>query len=116
MTGKIVASTMHLSRPNDPSPPHRSAIAVFREDMPLPADGTLVERQLLALENVPIAATALPGAAGHHGIQTGSLELPLKRRLNLASLAQPLLLLLLHALALLRLLGLLPRLLLPPAP
>lgn len=83
--------------------------------MPLPADGTLVEGKLLALQNVPIAATALAGTAGHDGVQTRSLELPLERGLNLATRAEPLLLLLLHALALLRLLDLGAGLLLPPA-
>lgn len=70
----------------------------------LPPDGTLVERQLLALQNVPIASAALARTAGNDSVQTTRLELPLNRRLDLARRLVPLGLLLLGTLALLRLL------------
>ncbi len=79
----------------------------------LPPDSTLVERKLLAFEYVSIHTTALAGTAGDDRVQPTRLELPLKRRLDLAGLLHPLRLLLLHALALLDLLNLRALLLLP---
>ena len=82
----------------------------------LSADSTLVERQLLALQDVAIDATALAGTAGNHSIQPRRLELPLERGLDLAPRRKALALLGLHTLALLHLLrGLGALLLLPPA-
>ena len=82
--------------------------------LPLPPDSTLVERELLTLQNVPIAPTALPWTAGNNSVKTRSLELPLERRLDLPSLLETLLLLSLNTLALLSLLLLLPLLPAPP--
>lgn len=65
----------------------------------------LVESQLLALEDVTVAATRLAGARGNNCIQTTSLELLLKRGVDLAVLLKALGLLLLDALALLDLLN-----------
>ena len=97
-----------------PSEPLCNTPATPPHGLPLPANGTLVERKLLALQNVPIAATALAGTAGHNSVQTRSLELPLERRLDLATRSHTLRLLLLHTLALLHLLRLCTCLLLPP--
>lgn len=97
-----------MSARNDAPPRRRPSLA-----LPLSPDSTLVERQLLALKDVAVAATALTRAAGHDSVQTGSLELPLQRGLDLAHLLEALLLLVLHALALLHLLLLHTPLLLP---
>lgn len=75
----------------------------------------LVEGKLLALEDVPVAATALAGARGDHGVQATSLELLLEGGVDLAVLLEAGGLLLLDALALLDLLDLLSLLLLAPA-
>jgi len=69
------------------------------------ADGTLVEGELLALQDVAVDAAGLARPAGNDGVQTTSLELPLKSRLDLALASEALLLLLLDALALLDLLN-----------
>lgn len=65
----------------------------------------LVESQLLALEDVTVAATRLAGARGNNSVQTTSLELLLERGVDLAVLLKALGLLLLDALALLHLLN-----------
>jgi len=79
------------------------------------SDGTLVESELLALENVAINATALARTAGNDCVQTTGLELPLERGLDLAAGSVTLVLLGLDTLALLHLLLGLTLLLLPPA-
>jgi hypothetical protein len=68
---------------------------------PLLPDSTLVESQLLALENVAIATTALSRSRRDNSEQTTSLKLLLQNTLNLASGSKTICLLLLHALALL---------------
>jgi len=78
-------------------------------------DSTLVESKLLALQNVTIDTTALTRTTGNNSVQTAGLELPLQRRLDLATSRVALSLLLLNTLALLHLLFSLTRLLLPPA-
>lgn len=69
-------------------------------------DGTLVECQLLTLQNVSINTTALARAGRDNGVQTTGLELALQGTLNLASGGKSGRLLALHALALLLLGGL----------
>jgi hypothetical protein len=77
-------------------------------------NGTSVETELLALQDVPVAATALAWPRRNHGVQPASLELSLQRRLDLSGgLAGSMLLL--DALALLSLLGGVGALLLPSA-
>lgn len=73
----------------------------------LSADGTLVEGELVTLQDVPIAATTLARTAGDDGVQTRGLELALNGGLDLSSSLVAVGLLLLDALALLHLLGLL---------
>lgn len=80
----------------------------------LPPDSTLVERQLLALQDVTVAAAALTRAGRDDSVQPTRLELPLDRRLDLAGSLEPLGLLRLNTLALLHLFCLL-RLLLASA-
>jgi hypothetical protein len=63
-------------------------------------DSTLVECQLLTLQDVSISTTALARPGRDDSIETTSLKLLLQRRLNFASLLT-LSMLLLHALALL---------------
>lgn len=76
----------------------------------------LVESQLLALEDVAIAATGLARARGDNSVQTTSLELLLERRVDLAAaLLEALGLLLLDALGALGLLDGLALLLLATA-
>lgn len=70
-------------------------------------DSTLVERKLFAFKHISVHTPTLPRPRGHHGIQTTSLELPLKLCINLAHRRTPSCLLLLHTLALLGLLTLL---------
>jgi hypothetical protein len=67
----------------------------------------LVESQLLALENVPVAATGLAGTAGDDGEKTTGLELLLDGVLDLALGGVASGLLLLNGLALLDILGVL---------
>lgn len=64
----------------------------------------MVECQLLALQNVSVAATALARSGRHNGEETTGLELLLQCWLNLSGL-QAVGMLLLHALAWLLLLG-----------
>jgi hypothetical protein len=64
------------------------------------SDSTLVECQLLTLQDVSVATTALARSGRHDGEETTGLELLLQSRLNLSSL-QAISMLLLHALALL---------------
>lgn len=85
------------------------------EDHPLLPEETLVEAELLALEDVSVAATALAGPRRDNGEETTSLELLLQSRLNLARDLQALSLLSLDALGLLLLLLFLAGLGLPPA-
>ena len=73
----------------------------------------LVEGKLLALQNVAIATTRLPGPARDDRVQATGLELLLDNALDLALLGEALGLLLLDGLALLHLLGGLTLLLLP---
>lgn len=75
----------------------------------------LVEGELLALQDVAVAATALAGARGDDGVQATGLELLLEGGVDLAVLLEAGGLLLLDALALLDLLDLLALLLLAPA-
>jgi hypothetical protein len=82
---------------------------------PLLPEETLVEGELLALEDVSVAATALAGARGDNGEDTTGLELPLKRGLDLAGRLEAVGLLLLDAVRLLLFLLLLARLGLPLA-
>jgi hypothetical protein len=77
-------------------------------------NGTSVEAELLALEDIPIAATALARPRRDDGVQPAGLELPLEGSLHLAS-SLALSVLLLDALALLGVLGGLGALLLPSA-
>lgn len=65
----------------------------------------LVEGELLALEDVPVTAAGLAGAAGDDGVETTGLELLLHDGLDLSAGGEPRGLLLLDALALLLLLG-----------
>lgn len=67
----------------------------------------LVESQLLALQDVAVAAAALAGSAGDNGVQTTGLELLLDGGLDLAGGGEAGSLLLLDGLALLDLLDLL---------
>jgi len=60
---------------------------------------SLVERQLIALKDVPINAATLTRSRADNSIQPTRLELSLQRRLNLATRLQSLLSLGLHALA-----------------
>lgn len=77
---------------------------------------TLIESELLALQNVTIAATRLAGAGGDNSIQATSLELLLKSGVDLAAtLLEALSLLLLDALGALGLLDSLALLLLAAA-
>ena len=69
-------------------------------------DSTLVESQLLTLQDVSIHTTALTGARGNHGVQAAGLNLSLDSGLDLAVVGKASSLLLLNALALLLLLGL----------
>lgn len=73
--------------------------------MDLLPDRTLVESQLLSLQNVTIRTTALAGPGRDDGVQTTGLELALQRRLDLAVGGVSRGLLLLNALALLGLGG-----------
>lgn len=82
---------------------------------PLLPERALVERKLLALEDVSVAATALAGARGDDGVQTTSLELLLDGVLNLSGGLDALGLLLGDRVGLLDVLGLLAGLDLPPA-
>lgn len=76
---------------------------------------TLVESELLTLEDVPVDATALAGPGGDDGEETTGLELLLKSTLGLAGCLETLSLLLLGGVGLLLLLLLLAGLGLPPA-
>jgi len=67
---------------------------------------SLVESQLITLEDVAVATSTLARSRADNGIQTSSLELSLQRRLNLAGLLQSLFPLGLDALADLLLLSL----------
>lgn len=78
------------------------------------AESSLIERQLIALQDVPVSTTALAGPRRDNGVQTTSLELPLQRSIGLACL-QAKSVLLLDALADLLLLGGLALLRLPPS-
>lgn len=82
----------------------------------LSPDGTLVEGELLTLQDVPITAPTLARTASNDSIETRSLKLPLKRLLDLSTLGETLMLLSLNTLTLLHLLLLLAPLLLPPTP
>jgi hypothetical protein len=75
----------------------------------------LVESELLALENVTIAATALAGTRGNDGVQATGLELLLHSVLDLAPGLHALLLLLGDGVRLLDVFGLLAGLGLPLA-
>ena len=75
-------------------------IFLFFSTLLLP-DGTLVESQLLTLQNIPINTTTLTRSGSNHGVQTTRLKLTLNGRLNLAMVGIPSSLLLLNALALL---------------
>lgn len=68
-------------------------------------DRTLVESQLLTLQDVAINTTALARARGNDGVETAGLELPLDGGLDLAVVSEAGGLLLGHAVALLLLLG-----------
>jgi hypothetical protein len=83
--------------------------------LPLLAQRTLVECQLLTLQDVSVAASALARSRGDDGVQATGLELPLQRGLDLALGGEAGGLLLLHALALLLRLGVLVALLLASA-
>lgn len=80
---------------------------------PLLPHVTLVESELLTLQHVTIAPSALARTAGDDSVETTGLELPLNGLLDLSARLSPTLLLLLHTLALLDLL--LGGLGLPPA-
>jgi hypothetical protein len=85
------------------------------KDHPLLPEGTLVEGELLTLEDVTIAATALARARGDNGEDTTGLKLPLQSALNLAGCLEAISLLLLNAVRLLLVLLFLASLGLPPA-
>lgn len=78
-------------------------------------DGTLVESELLAFQDVAVGTAALARPRRDNGVQTTGLELPLEGGLDLAGGLDALGLLLLDGLALLLLLDGLAGLLLPPA-
>lgn len=63
------------------------------------SDLSLVEGQLITLQDVAVTSTALAGSRGDDGVQTTSLELSFQSRLNLAHVLQSLLVLVLHTLA-----------------
>jgi hypothetical protein len=63
-------------------------------------DSTLVESQLLPLEDISIHTTALPRTRRNDGVQTASLKLSFQTRVNLAVSSEPGSLLLLYTLAL----------------
>ena len=63
---------------------------------------TLVERQLIPFQDIPVHPPTLPRPRANHCQQPPRLKLPLQRRLNLPRLLQPLLPLRRHALARLR--------------
>jgi hypothetical protein len=67
-------------------------------------DSTLVEGELLTLQDVTINATTLARTAGNNGVETTGLELALEGGLDLALCGETLLLLALNRLALLHLL------------
>lgn len=85
------------------------------QNQPLLPEETLVEGELLALEDVSVAATALAGAGGDDGEDTTGLKLPLEGSLDLAGRLEAIGLLLGDAVGLLLLLLLLAGLGLPPA-
>ena len=95
----------------------------FKEDRtrllvrPLLSDSTLVECQLLTLEDVAISTTALSRSRRDNGEKTTSLKLLLQNTLDLSRGCQTICLLLLYTLALLLLadVDFLTSLLLPPA-
>lgn len=68
-------------------------------------DRTHVESQLLTLQDVAVHTTALAGARGNHGVQTGGLELSLDGGLDLSVVGEAVGLLLHHAVASLLLLA-----------
>lgn len=68
-------------------------------------DRTLVESQLLALQNVSVDTSTLARARGNHGVQAAGLELSLDGALDLAVVSEAIGLLLGHAVALLLLLN-----------
>jgi hypothetical protein len=70
------------------------------------ADSTLVESQLITLQDVSVHAAALAGAGRHNSVQTTGLELTLNSRLDLALLSKASSLLLHNAVGLLLLGGL----------
>jgi hypothetical protein len=77
------------------------------QDHPLLPEETLVETELLTLEDISIATTALAGPGGDDGEETTSLKLLLQRVLSLARGLETLGLLVLDRLRLLDLLDLL---------
>lgn len=93
----VLAEMQHPDRPRTPKCRRASHILLL-------PNGTLVESKLFALQNVTIHTTTLAGPGCYHSEQTTSLELALKRCLNFAGGLGTLSLLLLNALALLRLL------------
>jgi hypothetical protein len=82
---------------------------------PLLPEKTLVEGELLTLEDVTIDTAALAGPGGDDGVETTSLELLLQSALDLAGGLEAVSLLLLDGVGLLLLLLLLGTLGLPPA-
>jgi hypothetical protein len=82
---------------------------------PLLPEETLVESELLTLEDVTVAAAGLAGAGRDDSVQTTSLELLLDGGVDLAGAREALRLLLGNGVGLLDVLGLLARLGLPPA-
>lgn len=78
-------------------------------------DSTLVETQLLTLQDVSVDTSTLAGAGSNHGVQTTGFELLLKSRFNLAISLEAGLLLLLDSLAALLVLNELYALLCPSA-
>lgn len=102
-----LAQTCPILSANTQTPPSRR---LFLNS--LLVELTLVESQLLTLEDVAVAATRLAGTRGDNGVQTTSLELLLESGVDLAVLLKAGSLLLLDALALLHLLDSLALLLL----
>ena len=82
--------------------PHNSDEDVCARLLP---DLSLVESQLLTLENVAIYSSTLSRSASDNGIQSSGLKLSLQCGLDFSHLGQSLLMLVLHTLALLRLLS-----------
>lgn len=92
--------------------PYNAFTTATCHTLPLLPDSTLVESKLIPLKNIPIHTSTLPRSRRNDSIQPPSLELSLKRLIDLARRRMPSRLLFLHTLALLHRFLLLPSFLL----